>query len=54
MKEVGGHGRIKFLIGEEHRGRIYRKNNHIAIDIGAAFGEAMGCVCLDTGEEFYV
>jgi serine/threonine protein phosphatase 1 len=43
-----------FNIDEEYRGLIYRKHNHIAIDTGAAFGEAMGCVCLDTGEEFYV
>ena len=43
-----------FQIGEAYRGRIYRKHNHIAIDTGAAFGEAMGCVCLDTDEDFYV
>ena len=41
-------------IGEEWRGKIYRRNNHIAIDTGAPFGEAMGSICLDTGEEFYV
>ena len=40
-------------ISKEYRGRIYRKNNHIAIDVGAVFGFGMGCVCLDTGEEFY-
>ena len=43
-----------FGIGEEYRGRIYRAHNHIAIDTGAVFGEVMGCVCLETGEEFYV
>jgi len=41
-------------IDEEYRGRIYRANNHIAIDTGAVFGERMGCICLDTDEEFYV
>ena len=43
-----------FNIAESSRGKIYRANNHIAIDTGAAFDEAMGCLCLDTGEEFYV
>ena len=41
-------------IDAAYRGRIYRANNHIAIDTGAVFGESMGCLCLDTGEEFYV
>ena len=35
-------------------GRIYRANNHIAIDCGAVFGFGLGCLCLDTLEEFYV
>jgi serine/threonine protein phosphatase 1 len=41
-------------INEKYRGKIYRQNNHIAVDTGAAFGESMGCICLNTGEEFYV
>ena len=43
-----------FHIGEEYRGKIYRKNNHIAIDCGVVFDEKLGCICLDTLEEFYV
>ena len=43
-----------FLINEDYRGKIYKKNNHIAIDCGVAFGERLGCICLDTMEEFYV
>ncbi|MCL1983316.1 MAG: metallophosphoesterase [Clostridiales bacterium] len=46
-----------FRIDETCRGRIYRKNNHIAIDTGAPFikaGGALSCICLDTDEEFYV
>ena len=35
-------------------GRIYQKNNYIAIDCGATFGLGLGCLCLDTMEEFYV
>ena len=42
------------LIDEESRGRIWKKNNHIAIDCGAVFGNPLGCLCLDTMEEFYV
>ena len=35
-------------------GRIWRGNNHIAIDCGAVFGNPLGCICLDTMEEIYV
>lgn len=42
------------LIDSAYSGRIYQKNNHIAIDCGAVFGNPLGCVCLDTLEEFYV
>lgn len=43
-----------FQIDEKYRSRIYRKDNHIAIDTGAVFGERMSCICLDTFEEFYI
>lgn len=43
-----------FLIDEQYRGRVYKKNNHIAIDTGAVFGENLCCVCLETGEVYYV
>lgn len=49
---VSGHTPIG-LIDETYRGRIYQKNNHIAIDCGAVFGNPLGCICLDTLEEFY-
>lgn len=42
------------LIDPAYNGRIYQKNDHIAIDCGAVFGNPLGCVCLDTLEEFYV
>ena len=35
-------------------GRIYRRGRNIAIDCGAVFGHGLGCLCLDTLEEFYV
>ena len=42
-----------FLIDERYRGRIWRGNGHICVDCGAGYGEPLGCLCLDTGEEFY-
>ena len=41
------------LIDEACAGRIYQKNHHIAIDCGAVFGRTLGCICLDTLEEYY-
>ena len=35
-------------------GQIIKKNNHIAIDCGVFFGGTLGCICLETLEEFYV
>ncbi len=34
-------------------GKIWMGNHHIAIDCGAVFGYPLGCLCLDTMEEFY-
>ena len=43
------------LIEETYAGRIYQKHHHIAIDCGAVFdGGRLGCICLNTLEEFYV
>lgn len=52
MYFVTGHTPTAF-IDADSGGRIYRKNNHIAIDCGAVFGSPLGCICLDTLEEFY-
>ena len=38
----------------QYEDRIFRKNNHIAIDTGCEFGGKLACLCLDTMEEFYV
>jgi len=43
-----------FLIDEKYRGKIYKKNNCYAIDCGVVYGEKLGCLCLDTLEEYYV
>ena len=42
------------LIDKAYDGKIYRKNNHIAIDCGVAFERPLACICIDTLEEFYV
>lgn len=50
---VTGHTPTGF-INPKHTGKIWHGNNHIAIDCGAVFGNPLGCICLDTLEEFYV
>lgn len=50
---VTGHTPTAAIEGAEE-GRIYKNHDHIAIDCGAAFGYGLGCICLDTMEEFYV
>ena len=35
-------------------GKIYHADNCIFVDCGVAFGEALGCLCLENGKEFYV
>ena len=34
--------------------KIYKGNNHIAIDCGCVFGGKLGIICLDDGREFYI
>ncbi len=41
-------------IGEAYTGKIYHGNGHIAIDCGAGFGMALGCLRLEDMAEFYV
>lgn len=50
---VTGHTPTGF-IDETLTGKIYKANNHISIDCGAVFDHPLGCICLDTLEEFYV
>lgn len=50
---VSGHTPTK-LIDKKYSGRIYRGNNHIAIDCGAVFTGTLGCIRLDDFAEFYV
>lgn len=41
------------LISKTCKGKIWRGNNHIVLDCGAVFGNPLGCLCLETNEEFY-
>lgn len=50
---ITGHTPTAF-INPAYRGRIWRGNNHIAVDCGAVFNGSLGCLCLDTMEEYYV
>lgn len=45
---------LEELSSDEYQGVIFKKNNHIAIDCGSSFGGKLGCICLDTQEEYYV
>ena len=51
---ITGHTPTMFIEGNPRPGYIFRKNNHIAIDCGAGMGGRLSCLCLETGEEFYV
>lgn len=41
------------IISKEHLGKIYRADNHIAVDCGAGFGGPLGCIRLDDFAEYY-
>lgn len=54
---VHGHTPTRLLLqeaGELPEDKIVRRGKKIAMDCGAAFGGRLGCLCLDTMEEFYV
>ena len=51
---VTGHTPTQNIPCNPNPGRIFRQNNHIAVDCGCGYGGPLAAVCLDTGEEFYV
>lgn len=55
---IFGHTPVRLLrkqMGEPSSDTIFRRGNQIAIDCGCVFrGGRLGCLCLDTMEEFYV
>lgn len=48
---VTGHTPTRIISGCDE---IFVKSRHIAIDCGCEFGGKLGCICLDTMEQFYV
>ncbi len=48
---VSGHTPTYTLCGED---KIYQSHNNICINCGVAEGRKLGCLCLDTMEEFYI
>ena len=36
------------------KGKVFYGEGVILMDCGAAFGETLGCLCLETGKEYYV
>ena len=50
---VVGHTPTYTVEGAE-KGKILYGENVIVMDCGAAFGEPLGCLCLETGKEYYV
>ena len=51
---VTGHTPTQTIADNPEPGRIFRQNNHIAIDCGCGFGGALGAICLDTDDEVYI
>jgi serine/threonine protein phosphatase 1 len=51
---VTGHTPTRFFDDCPTPDKIWRDGNHWHIDCGCGYGGQLGCVCLDTGEEFYV
>lgn len=51
---VTGHTPTQAIPCNPAPGRIFRQNNHIAIDCGCGYGGPLAAVCLDTGAELYV
>ncbi|MCI8389476.1 MAG: serine/threonine protein phosphatase [Roseburia sp.] len=51
---ITGHTPTMTIPSNPRPGYIYQNANHIAIDCGAGFDGRLGCLCLETMEEFYV
>ncbi len=43
-----------YTLSEGEKGKIFYGEGCILLDCGAAFDEALGCLCLDNGKEYYV
>jgi hypothetical protein len=43
-----------YTLPDAERGKIHYTDGAIFLDCGAAFDEALGCLCLDNGREYYI
>ena len=50
---VTGHLPTKAIEENPRPNKIFMYNNHIAIDCASGYDGCVGCICLDTFEEFY-
>ena len=50
---IVGHKPTYEIEGAE-KGKIYHGDGSIFLDCGAAYDEPLGCICLDTGKEYYI
>jgi serine/threonine protein phosphatase 1 len=50
---VTGHLPTKAIHINPRPNKIFVNNNHICIDCGSGYDGTVGCICLDTFEEFY-
>ena len=54
INTVSGHTPTPIILGCDTPGKIFKKNNFVVIDCGAAMGGQLGCLRLDDMAEFYV
>jgi len=50
---IAGHVPTYTVAGAQ-KGKIYRTESCILMDCGAAYDEALGCLCLENGKEYYI
>lgn len=50
---IVGHKPTYEIEGAE-KGKIYHGDGSIFLDCGAAYDEPLGCICLETGREYYI
>ena len=43
-----------FTIGDEYKGKMILRDHIYHIDCGLVYGFSLGCLCLDTMQEFYI
>lgn len=51
---VSGHTPTHLLAKNNKQQKIYKANNHIAIDCGCGFGGKLAVYCLDNDSEYYI